>query len=188
MMRPFWQSWFSSHPSAKKFDVFIIFLLQRKNEIVQRPWASLRAGLRTLFLSSIESSWLRTSFCANKIWWCNSKVVEKLLLGWIEIIFLFLLTFFFKFIVSCCSKNKEPPLKWGINLWEEMMRPFWQSWFSSLSKRQKFDVFSIFLQWKSEIVQKPWASLRACLRPLLWLLQVVVDSVRHFCANKKFLV
>ena len=124
--------------------------------------------LAAFFITSIDSRWLRTSICAKKIVWCNSKVVERLLLGWIEITFLFSITFFFQiYLKLCCSKRKEQPLKWGIDLWDEMMRPFWQSRFTSLSKGQKVWFYHFSLQRKSESVQRPWWSLRAVLRPFL---------------------
>ena len=144
MMRLFWQSWFSSLSKRQKVWCFYYFSLQRKSEIVQRPWASLRAGLPH-FLTTIDSSWLPTSFWVNKILWCNSKVVQRLLLGWKETIFLFLIRFFQIYLKLCCSKRKETALKLRIDLWEEMMSPFWQSRLTSLSKRQKFDVFILFL-------------------------------------------
>ena len=123
-------------------------------------------------------------FVLIKIYWCNSKFVKRLLLGWNEVIFLFLMTFFQIYLKLFCSKRKEPPLNWGSDILEEMMRPFWQSRFTSLSKSQKVWCFYHFsLQRKSEIVQRPWASLRACLRPFLTSL----GSTRlrtSFCANK----
>ena len=50
-----------------KFDVFIIFFLKRNSEIVQRPLASLRAGLRPFKKNSVDITWLRTSFCGHII-------------------------------------------------------------------------------------------------------------------------
>ena len=67
------------------------------------------------------------------------------------------MTFFFQiYLKLCCSKRKEPPLKCGIDLWEEICARFDSRGLLLYPRAKKFDVFIIFfLKRNSEIVQRP---------------------------------
>ena len=79
------------------------------------------------------------------------------------------MTFFFQiYLKLCCSKRREQPLKWGIGLWKKLFARFDNRGLLLYPRAKKFDALIIFLQRKSEIIQRPWASLRADLRPFFY--------------------